>query len=143
MPFVETAGGQTPLSQYGLVETLVSMNNGNSYAVGTIPLQVNGQFIYNGGGSGFPIPNDPTFWGANPATATLRMVFLNVGAPFTLMGDPYQAINLNLDSAMANFRVAAAPVAGSIQIGAVPEPSTLWLSLAGLAWGWKRARRVR
>ncbi|HEV8414688.1 MAG TPA: PEP-CTERM sorting domain-containing protein [Bryobacteraceae bacterium] len=83
------------------------------------------------------------------ATAGLGQIFFNVSptaglGPFTLSFTGGAAGN-NLSDALGNDVPIDTFSSGSIQIGAnaVPEPSSLWLTLAGIAVLLGRGRRLR
>jgi hypothetical protein len=139
-PFVSTQVPAGSPSLYSLNAELVSTNDGQVFDIGSLPLEVfggstpEGIFRYNGGGTGFLFPNDPTFFGPNPSEDTFEVVFQNTGEPFTLSPDnPTIAVEANLDSSETGSGIRVAEETISVTFSQVPEPNTLMALSAALS----------
>jgi len=88
-----------------------------------------GIFGYNGLGEGFPFPEDPAFWGADPRQATISVEFENTGLPFMFAFSPENSVIANFDLD-PSIRWGGMPTKF---VTFIPEPGTLLLSGLGLA----------
>ena len=122
------------IAGYSLQAWLISGATGASYPIAnnfvyfiTSGSITAGIFGYNGLAAGFPFPSDPTFFGPNPATSTISILFQNTGLPFTFYADQLvDSITIDLDSNGTRWAVTTNSAA------IVPEPSPAVLGTVGI-----------